>query len=1658
MINDSLVRSTSRWAFVLATLFAASACSSGTASRAEDDTPGPDPSGPVTPIDPKPVAPPVNVGPRDDGIEVMVPQLPAGNYRISITSVDGERVWRSVDEQADPSRDVSLVANLPLPEFESQAGLVEWNLVIERLDDGEATELVLLQSLLYFLEPFEVQLEGPGRVTTDKEVAYRVRARHPMTLAGLPDRAVALDVKREDEVIERVEGITDELGVAVLKLSVAQAGGVSVEASADGAVISARVSETIQVEATSSKLMLTTDKPIYKPGQTIQLRALALSRTGNTPVAQADAVFEVEDGKGNKIFKKTLKTDAYGIAATPFRIGNVVNEGAFKLRASVGDSVSEKTVEVSQYALPKFRLSTRTNDPWYLPGSAISGVVDAQYFFGKSVQGGSVVIEAATLDIGRNVYQRVMGQTNAAGSFEFSLNTPSTLVGLPLEGGQAVIQLDVTVTDTAGQQVSATTLVRVAQHPIELSLVPEGTTLVLGIPNRVNAFVTDPLGAPLAGATIALHTQDETLSATANAYGHAVFEWVPSDGDTSVFADVSHGSVELDELRFDFTAQEGTTHVLVRTDKSVYDVGESVLVEVLTSDDEGSVFVDWLNQGQAVDARSLEPENGSASFSFDLDAALLGHNRVEAYVVDTDGNLVRAGRTVFVRNASSLNVEIETDQQQYEPGAPATLSFSVTDESGAPTVAALGVQIVDEAVFSLIDARPGLLNTYFELEDSFAQPSYQLKAPPVSLPTLIFERPNEANARFAVQSKAEAAFAALGSMALTGLQAHSWPAVVNEGNTLLAPYFDSEKRRVVELANGQLGAAVRATLDAGCSLDEYWCERRSSSFVEVMFEELGTRVRAVDFWRNAYAVKAESRGLSLRTRGPDEVADNADDRAIAINVSDLDLSRSPELVEHTREHGGDVDAGIALPPDIEWADDGAISELPGAFDPNAPAPEPGPVTQEPSEEDGTSAPRVRSEFPETLYWNPAVITDASGRASIELSLADSITQWRISTLANSSQGKLGSSVGAMTVFQDFFVDVSFPATLTRGDEVSFPIAVYNYLDTPQTVQLELEPASWYTALGETALSIELAAGEVRGVSVPVRVEEVGFKTLTVHGLGSQKSDAVARGVKVLPDGKQISLAQSGSVADTVTHPVSFDPASIPGSEELYLNVFPTFLSQAVQGLDSMLQVPSGCFEQTTANAWPNVLVTHYMKETDQITPEILLKAESLMSAGYQRLLTFEHPGGGFSWFGVSDGKPFLSVTAFGLMEFSDMAKVHHVDEAMLARTLAYLLSQQKADGSWDGDTSEFFSFHTSSLRNTAFTLMAVGSSGYTGPEVTRAVDFLKSELSSQSVDAYTLAMVANALALTAPNDPRLAQVLGALAEMAVPDAQDDTVVSWDTGNTQTMFYGYGNDAEVTTTALVVHAMLLDGGYPDLVSKGLNKLAASKDSLGNFGSTQATVWTLKTLLLAATKGTSAAIGSLFVEVDGEVVHSLELTEDQSDVMTTVDLAAYASGQRQISLTFSGEGKASYNLVSNYNVPWNEAPVEAEGPLSVAIAYDRTRLQLDELVTASVTVRNNTSNTQNMALVTVGLPPGFELQREDFAPYLANGSLSRFELTGKQLILYVSELAPNVTLEFRYGLRATMPVRASDGGSSVHLYYQPDLKSKAQEQTLEVLPPS
>ena len=131
-----------------------------------------------------------------------------------------------------------------------------------------------------------------------------------------------------------------------------------------------------------------------------------------------------------------------------------------------------------------------------------------------------------------------------------------------------------------------------------------------------------------------------------------------------------------------------------------------------------------------------------------------------------------------------------------------------------------------------------------------------------------------------------------------------------------------------------------------------------------------------------------------------------------------------------------------------------------------------------------------------------------------------------------------------------------------------------------------------------------------------------------------------------------------------------------------------------------------------------------MEPTGNANPELQMQAEKYVGTGYQRLLTFEVSGGGFSLFGDAPAQVFL--TAYGLMEFNDMAKVYPVDEAVIERTAQWLLAQQGGDGTWaDRGYSEHWNI-SSQVPTTAYIAWALIEAGYEDTaEVGRAVRYIR---------------------------------------------------------------------------------------------------------------------------------------------------------------------------------------------------------------------------------------------------------------------------------------------------------------------------------------------
>ena len=447
-----------------------------------------------------------------------------------------------------------------------------------------------------------------------------------------------------------------------------------------------------------------------------------------------------------------------------------------------------------------------------------------------------------------------------------------------------------------------------------------------------------------------------------------------------------------------------------------------------------------------------------------------------------------------------------------------------------------------------------------------------------------------------------------------------------------------------------------------------------------------------------------------------------------------------------------------------------------------------------------------------------------------------------------------------------------------------------------------------------------------------------------------------------------------------------------------------------------------------------------MQRTGNASPEVKMQAETYVGTGYQRLLTFEVPGGGFSLFGNPPAQVFL--TAYGLMEFSDMAKVYPVDEALIKRTAKWLLDRQAADGTWG---EEGYSEHwqiDSKAPTTAYIVWSLIEAGFEdSAELGRAISYLR-ESALQQQDAYSMALVANALAAHDPNHAMTKAAIDRLYEMRV---QEGDVVYWAT-QAASFMGATGKSGSLETTALAAMALMRAGMHPDAVSGALAYLVQGKDAWGTWSTTQATILSLKALLLSTEKsGKATGQSTVRVSLNQEQTQEIAIDDKNADVvhLVTFDHGFSSSGTNRVQIELAGGGNLMYQVATRYYLPWSQVPPtpKAEELIAIELSYDRTAMAVNDEVTVNVRARLNREGTAKMTLIDLGVPPGFTVMTEDLAKLVENKAVARYELTGRQIIVYLEDFSSDKPVAFSYRLRARFPMRAQTPPSSAYDYYNP-----------------
>jgi hypothetical protein len=444
-----------------------------------------------------------------------------------------------------------------------------------------------------------------------------------------------------------------------------------------------------------------------------------------------------------------------------------------------------------------------------------------------------------------------------------------------------------------------------------------------------------------------------------------------------------------------------------------------------------------------------------------------------------------------------------------------------------------------------------------------------------------------------------------------------------------------------------------------------------------------------------------------------------------------------------------------------------------------------------------------------------------------------------------------------------------------------------------------------------------------------------------------------------------------------------------------------------------------------------------MQKTGDVSPELQMQAEKYVGTGYQRLLTFEVDGGGFSLMGNPPAEVFLS--AYGLMEFNDMAKVYPVDERVIERAAQWLFDQQEPDGTW-----QVYDYRAGqgTLGATSYVVWALAEAGYEDTsEVGQAISYIR-EFALQEEDPYSLALAANALAAYDPEGSMTRAVLDRLYGMRV---QEGDTIYWPVG--EASFMGAtGESGSLETTALAAYALMRANAHSDAVTGALAYLIQGKDSWGTWGTTQATILSLKALLLAHEQaGQAEGPATVRVSLNKEQTQEVVIDETNLDVvhLVTFDRGFSPSGENRVQIELEGGGNLMYQVATSFYLPWDQVPmVEMMGELmTIDVAYDRTALAVNDEVTVNVGMRLNKEGVVKLGLVDLGVPPGFSVLTEDLSRLVEQGVIARYELTGRQIIIYLEDFSSEMPLQFSYRLRARFPMRAQTPPSSAYDYYNP-----------------
>ncbi len=682
---------------------------------------------------------------------------------------------------------------------------------------------------------------------------------------------------------------------------------------------------------------------------------------------------------------------------------------------------------------------------------------------------------------------------------------------------------------------------------------------------------------------------------------------------------------------------------------------------------------------------------------------------------------------------------------------------------------------------------------------------------------------------------------------------------------------------------------------------------------------------------------------------------------------------------------------------------------------------------------------VRSRFPDTAYWNPAVVTDANGQASVTVELPDNLTTWQMAAKGITADTLVGEVKVEIVSTLPLLVRPVAPRFFVVGDQATLSAVVHNNTDRPVTVETLL--AAPDLTFDDAIQTVEIPAkGKVK-VDWRVTVQETAEAALLFQArqTDGDLSDAVEMALPVYRYSTPEVVATAGQFEtdgtrlETVLLPERFDPTQ----GELSLHLDPSLAAGMRDGLTYLEHFPYECIEQVVSRFLPNVMTYRALKQLGLENAKLEARLPQQVGVGLQRIYARQKYDGGWGWWPRDHSDPFLSAyTLFGLVQAERAGFT--VDQDVMDRAVSFLKGTL--------DESSDIRYYWRGNRQ-AFVLYVLAEAGES--ELSRTVRLFERR---DTLSNYGKAWLALALHLLEPDvtqrtDALLSDLIGdAILSATGAHWEEDTLDYW-TMNTNNR-----------STSIVLDALVHLDPDNDLIPNIVRWLMVARKD-GHWETTQETVWALIALTdVMVSSGELEGDFSYLVTLNGQTLDEGDVTPADVDQTRQVQVAIADLLQDELnrleitrlppSAGQTGEGRLYYSAYLRYFLPVEDVealsrgivvgrqytPVDAPGEqvseanigdvikvkLTIVAPNDLHYVVVEDPLPAGFEAVDQSLKTTSV----VGEPP--ELERVDDWDRWGWGWwwFSHTEMRDEKVALFATYL-PKGTYEYTYLMRASVP---------------------------------